>query len=124
MKKIIMTLALTLLLVGCGHKEPIEETVETRKSVNSQANARSAELIIYGVETAYSTAYMLNGGEPTTKQISEKFAMEGASMDSTGTIKVSISGVSCKTTIKGNVMTVSCTGGDQTKTTSDLTISK
>lgn len=125
MKKIIIVLALALLLVGCGHKEPIEETVELRKSAQHKANERISELIIAEVEIAYSMAYMKNVGDPTIKQVSEQFSMDGASMDSNGNITTDATGISCKTTTTNNMLSVTCKTGDTIKmTSSGLTISK
>ena len=126
MKKIIMTLALTIFLVGCGmEKEPIEQTIDTANRAQNLADARTVESIISEVELAYSSAYMSSGNYPTIEQIVDKFYMDGIEMDKNGNIKVTNGNVKCTTTTYNSVLSVSCTGGNKTKTTSSsLTILK
>ena len=125
MKKIVLVLILMLLLVGCGiKKEPVEETIDTANRAQNLADARIAELIISEVELAYSSAYMTSGNNPTVAQIADKFYMDGVTMDRNGNIKVTDGNVKCTTKTTNNVLSVSCTGGSETKTTTDLTISK
>ena len=89
MKKIIMTLALTIFLVGCGmEKEPIEQTIDTANRAQNLADARTVESIISEVELAYSSAYMSSGNYPTIEQIVDKFYMDGIEMDKNGNIKM------------------------------------
>ena len=125
MKKIVLVLILMLLLVGCGHKEPAEETIEVVNNAQSLADARKAELIISEVELAYTSAYMSSVNYPTIAQIADKFYIDGVTMDINGNIKVTDGNVKCTTTTSNNVLSVSCIGGNETKTTgSGLTISK
>ena len=79
------------------------------------SRARTAELVVSQVETAYSTAYMLNGNAPTLDQVAGKFSMDGATMAADGTISVIMNGVECTTSTEGNVLAVTCTGGGKTK---------
>ena len=85
------------------------------------SRARTAELVVSQVETAYSAAYMLNGNAPTLEQVAAKFTMDGASMADDGTITVTMKNVDCTTTTptENNVtsLVVSCTGGGKTKAT-------
>ena len=99
------------------------------------AKKRTAELVVSTVETAYSSAYMLNNGNsPAIGNVAAKFSMDGAKMctataiaDSSdtcngkqvGDVVVSMEGVSCTTSTESNVLSVQCsvTGTDFSKST-------
>lgn len=89
----------------------------------NSAKDRTAELVISNVETAYSTAYMLKGGNyPTIAEVAAKFSMDGATMANDGTISVDMSGVACTSTV-GETLSVSCQGhGDPKVTPGTLTL--
>ena len=91
------------------------------------AKKRTAELVVSTVETAYSSAYMLNNGNsPAIDAVAGKFSMDGAKMctaaliatdgdacktgnKSVGDIIVSMEGVTCTTSTESNVLSVTCT---------------
>lgn len=85
---------------------------DTRKSASEQG----AELIVKNVETAYSTAYMTNGGIfPTAEQVYAKFKMDKASIDTTtGKITPKDTGINCETTTENDILKVVCTANDKT----------
>lgn len=89
------------------------------------AKKRTAELVVSTVETAYSSAYMLNNGNsPAIADVAAKFSMDGAKMCTStliaasndtcngkevGDVVVSMEGVECDTDLTGNVLSVTCT---------------
>ena len=89
------------------------------------AKERTAELVVSQLETAYSTAYMTNGGNyPTLAQVAAKFSMDGASASvngSTGALEITVDmdGVTCVVTDDTSAKTISveCDPGDKVSPT-------
>ena len=89
------------------------------------AKERTAELVVSQLETAYSTAYMTNGGNyPTLAQVAAKFSMDGASASvngSTGALEIDVDmdGVTCVVTDDTSAKTISveCDPGDKVSPT-------
>lgn len=111
MKKIInlfivpICLFVLIGLCGCNH---VENKVNQINDVKYSISVRSAQLIINEVELAYNTAYMLNGTIPTLKQVSDRFSMDLATMDSNGNITTTDDNINCTTAINNDILKVTC----------------
>lgn len=92
-------------LCGCNH---VENKVNQINDVKYSVSVRSAQLIINEVELAYNTAYMLNGTIPTLKQVSDRFSMDLATMDSNGNITTTDDNINCTTAINNDILKVTC----------------
>ena len=109
------------ILCGCNH---VENKVNQINDVKYSVSTGSAKLIINEVELAYFNAYAVNNGTiPTLIQVSDRFSMDLAIMDSNGNITTTDENISCDTNIVNNILKVTCRVKDyEVSTNNELVI--
>ena len=83
--------------------------LETMDDARDSADERTAELVITGVQHAYTTALMNNGGNtPTLQQVKSNFSSEGATW--TDDYVIETDSFNCDVKVENNNLKVTCLG--------------
>ena len=101
---IIATIVLGLLIIA---RQATKTVLKTMDEARSQADERTVELIISGVQHAYTTALMNNGGNtPTLQQVKSSFSTEGATW--TDDYVIEADSFNCDVKVENNNLIVKC----------------
>lgn len=107
-----------LLLVGMPALIATKKVNNIMYDAREQTNQRTAELIITGVEFAYTTAYIENMGYPTLEQVKSYFELDNVTWARDYIIETK--DFNCDVEIFNNNLKVTCL---ETETNTDMILS-